>query len=218
MEWFDKPLRRETPPPAPLSDADRNRAITEIKDYAARDVSGGFRNEAEIVQGVVDILSDDFDARIVEPLAAEETRRLLEAHRAAEATWPELTDCDRLDRAFAELESRGIVCRQDFSCCGACGSGEIREEMEKVSEAGSLVRGYAFYHMQDTESAVEGCGLYLNYGATEEGELAAIRIGHEICDALRNEGLTPNWDGDLQMRIGVKLDWKRRRFKKCVRL
>lgn len=217
MDWFDKILGRKTPPPASLTPADRERAITEIQDYASRDVSGGFRNEAEIVQSVVEVLGDDFEASLIQPLAAAETRRLLEAHRAAEATWPESTDCDLLDRAFAELEARGVVCRQDFSCCGTCGSGEIREEMEHVRASGSLARGYAYYHMQDTESAVEGHGLYLAYGAAEEGELAAVRIGHEICDALRNQGLAPDWNGDLKLRIGVKLDWKRRRFKKCVR-
>jgi hypothetical protein len=64
--------------------------------------------------------------------------------------------------------------------------------------------------MQDTESAAEGYGLYLNYGAVEEGEKAALRVANEIIDALQRHGLQTEWDGSWSKRIGVTLDWKRR--------
>jgi len=35
----------------------------------------------------------------------------------AQREWPSVTDCDRLDRAFADLNGRGIVARQNFACC-----------------------------------------------------------------------------------------------------
>ncbi len=131
-------------------------------------------------------------------------------HRAEQASWPEITDCDRLDAAFRTLEEKGIVARQHFSCCGTCGSAEIWDEMDAADRAGLPSRGYAFFHMQDTESAVEGRGLYLNYGAKEEGESAAVGIGHEIQQELERHGLTTNWDGQHARRIGLSLDWKRR--------
>jgi len=64
--------------------------------------------------------------------------------------------------------------------------------------------------MQDTEGAADGYGLYLNYGATEEGEQPALRIGNEIIDALQRHGLKTDWDGTWSKRIGIKIDWKRR--------
>ena len=64
--------------------------------------------------------------------------------------------------------------------------------------------------MQDTESAAEGYGLWLGYGAVERGERAAERIGHEIVDALRRHGLKTEWDGSCSNRIHVLMDWKRR--------
>lgn len=73
------------------------------------------------------------------------------------------------------------------------------------------VRGYAFYHMQDTESAVEGNGLYLNYGAVENGEVTAVGIAQEIAAARKQQGLKVDWDGTWAKRIGVSMDWKRRR-------
>lgn len=221
MNWLDKLWNRPKPESTTRKDslapAERERAITEIDDYAGRDIAGGFRTEAEIVESVAEVLADEFESVDLGPLVAERTRILMERRREEEATWPAVTDCDRLDRAFAELESRGVVCRQDFSCCGNCGSGEIRTEMEEVRKKGDFVRGYSFYHMQDTESAVEGGSLYLAYGAADEGESAALRIGHEICDAIRAQGLNVDWDGSWEKRILVTLDWKRRRVLRCSR-
>jgi hypothetical protein len=64
--------------------------------------------------------------------------------------------------------------------------------------------------MQDTESAVEGYGLYLNFGAVKKGERPSLRIAHEIVDALQRHGLRTEWDGNWSNRIKVRLDWKRR--------
>jgi hypothetical protein len=72
------------------------------------------------------------------------------------------------------------------------------------------VRGYTFYHMQGTESAVEGCGLYLYYGAVAEGEGPALRVANEIVDALQRQGLNTEWNGTSANAIKVSLDWKRR--------
>jgi len=167
--------------------------------------------EAEIVEGVLEYLSDEYDPKILRPLAVDYTRKRIVARLAEQKTWPAVTDCDRLDAAFAQLEKARIVCRHDFTCCGTCGAAEIWDEIENTRKAGRNPRGYAFYHQQDTESAVEGHGLYFNYGATEKGREAALRIGNEIAKALRSQGLQVDWDGTLEKRIKVNLDWKRRR-------
>jgi len=64
--------------------------------------------------------------------------------------------------------------------------------------------------MQDTESAADGRGLYLLYGAVEKGEKAALNVANEIIDALQRHGLRTQWTGSWSDRIGVMLDWKRR--------
>jgi hypothetical protein len=186
-------------------------ALQDLRYYIQRDVAAGFRQEAEIARSAVEVLSDDYTSEALAPYAVEMTRELIAAQKQEQASWPETTDCDRLDSAFAELERAGIVCRQDFSCCGTCGAAEIRDEMEQVARTGKRVRGYAFYHMQDTESAVEGHGLYLSYGAVQEGEAAALEIAKQISAALKQQGLDVRWDGTWTTRIGVSLDWKRRR-------
>lgn len=185
--------------------------LHELRGCIQRDVAAGFRPEGEIAANAVEILADDYDAEALTPQAIKMTRELIAAHRREQASWPQTTDCDRLDSAFAALERAGIVCRQDFSCCGTCGAGEIRDEMDKVAKTGTRVRGYAFYHMQDTECAVDGGGLYLNYGAVQNGEAAAVGIGKEIAASLKQQGLQVDWDETWAKRIGVRLNWKRRR-------
>ena len=47
-----------------------------------------------------------------------------------QATWPALTDYDRLKAALDTLETEGIVTRENFTCCGTCGAAEIGAEIE----------------------------------------------------------------------------------------
>lgn len=57
---------------------------------------------------------------------------------------------------------------------------------------------------------MEGYGLYLNYGAVEEGEAAALGVANEIVAKLEQHSLRVSWDGRWSRRIRVSLDWKRR--------
>ena len=186
-------------------------SLDDLREYIRRDVAAGFSSEEAISRNAVEMLSDDYDETALTPHAVKITRELMAAHEREQASWPSVTDCDRLDAAFRALEGAGVVCRQDFSCCGSCGAGEIEDEMQRAATGGKKVRGYAFYHQQDTESAVEGDGLYLSYGAVEDGETAAVAVGREITAALEQQGLAVKWDGTWETRIGVGLDWKRRR-------
>ena len=118
--------------------------------------------------------------------------------------------CDCLDQAFAALERSGVVARQNFACCQTCGHAEIGDEIAEAQEKADVV-GYTFYHMQDTERAAEGGGLYLSYGALEQTESALQKVGRSIVEALRKEGLKAEWDGDPKKRIEIRdLLWRRR--------
>jgi hypothetical protein len=144
----------------------------------------------------------------LDAVVAEELR-VLEAEQAA---WPAVTDNDRLARAFARLEARGVVARENFTCCQSCGHAEIGDEIDATEARGLRVHGYTFFHQQDTESAVEGGGVMLAYGALTAGTPdPAVAVGHEIMAMLREAGLSPEWDGAVTTRIFVPLAWRRRR-------
>lgn len=201
---------------APLMEGVSPSIVDQMRGYIDRDVAGGFATRDEMIEMALDAAEADGA-----PFLRAEAERLadesLAAQRVAQADWPTQTDCDRLDAAFSALEAEGVIARQNFSCCGTCGSAEIWDEVDAARAQGRPGHGYAFYHQQDTESAVEGYGIYLNYGSSEEGPQAAVAVGRRVVEQLEKHGLRTDWDGSIEKRIGVSLDWKRRRAEPWVR-
>lgn len=181
--------------------------IAEVRDLITREVKAGFASDEEIREQVLEVVSEEGE----EP---EDTlldriddliEKAVQARAREEAAWKGLTDCDRLDAAFAELEAAGIVCRQNWTCCQTCGLAEIGEEIEPGS------RGYVFYHQQDTERVLEDGSLFLAYGACSDVKAEQLEVANEIARIIRENGLTVEWDGSLEKRIMVKAEWKKRR-------
>jgi hypothetical protein len=198
--------------PAPTAEPAIEEKVEWVRDHIRRDVASGFYDEDTILTHAVESFEDEFDPAFLRGTAQRMLREEMAAHARDQQDWPARTDCDRLDDAFAALEAKGVIARQNFTCCGTCGSAEIWDEIKAVDDAGGLTRGYAFYHMQDTERAAEGDGLYLNYGACEEGEVAALAVAKDIVTQLEAHGLRTDWNGSWNQRIAVSLDWKRRRY------
>lgn len=198
------------PRPADRDEPALAEAVRLMRERVRQEVAAGFDPADRIAEAVAEgECVDGVDAEELEGIARRLVREALAAHYREQADWPDVTDCDRLDDAFAELEARGIVCRQNFSCCGTCGHTEIWDEMERAREAGAEVWGYAFFHLQDTESAVGGGGLYLKYGSAEAGDEEAV--AEELVEVLTAHGLAAGWNGQTSQCVGLSLDWKRRR-------
>lgn len=185
-------------------------ALDELHDYLRRQLTIGFTAPDEAVALADELFADELDTVVLRHHARRYAREILAELQAEQARWPAVTDCERLDAAFAALERVGIVCRQHFTCCGSCGAAAIWNEMATAEEAGTLVQGYTFFHAQDTEAAVEGAGLYLSFGAVAEGPEAAEAVGRAIVDVLETKGLETAWDGQWTHRIFVALEWRRR--------
>lgn len=183
-----------------------------VREYAEAKARQGFTSAADTERFAVDYFAEDWPARRVGPVARLETPLAYERHAADEKTWLELTDCDRLDAAFADLEQCGILARQNYTDCGRCGADEIYALMEKRAREGQNVRGYAFFHEQDTEAAARGETLYVSYGSIKDHSRYTKAIGREVAAALNRHGLTATWDGDVGNRVAVEnIDWKKRR-------
>ncbi|MBN2131292.1 MAG: hypothetical protein JW741_17460 [Sedimentisphaerales bacterium] len=185
---------------------------SEIDAFIQLRVKEGFASEDEIVEAMLDYWADppDFDA--LEAYVVRTTREALAAHCEAQKSWPEETDCDRLDFAFLVLEEEhGIVAWQNFTCCQTDGHSEIWGEIRQV-QAQRPVMGYAFYHEQDTENAARYGELFLAYGAVEESETAQVAVAQRIVDTLRDAGFAVEWNGSVKERVFVTgVDWKKRR-------
>ena len=128
-----------------------------------------------------------------------------------EATWPALTDCDRVDRAFERLRDQGIVA---LHYAGYTMSDGLDDVAQVAAESSGRFWGYCFYHGQDVERAVASGDLWVAFGDLSEGDERKVEAGQAVLAALRSSGLTAKWDGDPEKRIHVSLQWKRRLTKR----
>lgn len=196
-----------------------------IRSNALAKLQSGFLSDQDIARHLGDYASDsmsDFDLELdddtLNQLVSEELAAARKAHRAEMAAWPEVTDCDRLDAAFTELNAMGIMARHNWTCCGTCGVSQMPDEHRRLGGwvNGKLITGYVFYHQQGTENAVDSAGVHINYGSTlnaaseAEYERQSVAIARTACDVLSKHGLTTIWDGSYERRPCIKLDWKRR--------
>ena len=192
-------------------DQDRQSEIVKnVREFVLDIAKTGFETREYIIEQAEVMLRDDDFGGDIEPTARAMVDGVIETLIAEQAAWPAEGDCEKLDRAFEAMKASGIFARHHYSCCGTCGTSEIYAEIDDAIERGEPVRGHTYYHVQDTESAVAGGMLLLAYG-DDEGTKDGIRaIGHEVCETLKRHGLDVDWNGDIQRRIVVRLDWKRR--------
>lgn len=171
----------------------------EVREHVRLQVAIAAQAPGEITEATAYLFGLDEDA--VAPLVEEALR---DRERAV-AGWPPVTDCDRLDAAFIDLERSGVIARQHFTCCNTCGHAEIHDHVHDALERGRRADGYVFYHWQDTEHAVTGGSLHLRYSAD---------IGPRVVEALRAHGFAPAWDGDAARTIQVPIAWMRRAWRR----
>lgn len=133
------------------------------------------------------------------------------AKRAAEQTWPSITDWDRLDRAFRALKRQGVIA---LHMAGFTQSGGLEEVEDDYQDAGGKTSNYAghcFYTEQDQKSALDGAGIYIGFGDLSGDDAKGIAAGHLLRAALEAEGLIVEWDGTIKSRLFIKgFRWQRR--------
>ncbi|MGV8038754.1 MAG: hypothetical protein AB2L07_01255 [Thermoanaerobaculaceae bacterium] len=203
------PIFPATPQPDPLPTPAE--ALADLLAFARLRVAAGFDSRAAISDAAHEMAEDEYPSLDLGAHIPAIVDQALSEHAAEEASWTTVTDCDRLDTAFRLMEERGVVARQNFACCQTCGHAEIGDEISKTQALRKVV-GYTFYHMQDTDRAAEGGGLYLAYGSLADTKEHALAVGNTVVACLREAGLQPIWDNDAAKRIYVPLDWKRRRL------
>ena len=129
--------------------------------------------------------------------------------QAAEKTWPQTTDCDRLEAAFAELNAQGIIALQNAGYTLSDGLSDISQVLHRRGREG--VQGYCFYHGQDLERAVEGEGIMLAFGSLDDDRANKLQVGQRVRNVLERAGFTVEWNSDAETRLNLPtLDWKRR--------
>jgi hypothetical protein len=168
-------------------------------------VWSGFYSESDVQQMIGDSLDKGADEAQLRASVAPE----FASKAATEPTWPETTDCDRLDQAFAELNERGIIALQNAGYTMSDGRYEVGLVLRTRGRKG--VNGYCFYHGQDLERAVTGGGLWLAFGDFDNDRDSKIEIGRSVRRILEQLGFSIDWSNDAETRIYIpEFDWKRR--------
>lgn len=206
----------------------RNEMLETVSAYILGELKLAKRDDEEILEVAVDRVSDDIpeeETPAFREYAKERLPALRVEFQAEQASWPEVTDCDRLDDVQDELQEDGILLWQASPCCDTCSHSELPDRIDAIEEEDpgfrDRCRGYAFFHDQAlADDLLEDSHLqvYLSYGwFCDEGRVTqdeyrkqALAIGEEVRDALETAGLQVVWDGDLSKKILLHIDWKRR--------
>jgi hypothetical protein len=177
-----------------------------IMDAIKTCVWSGFYDADDVHRVVDDILEDDADEAMLRSAVAPE----FEKKAVAEDTWPQETDCDRLDQAFDIMNSKGIIALQNAGYTMSDGLGDVGEALHG-RDCGTI-KGYCFYHGQDLERAVAGAGLMLAFGDLDSDPAQKTAIGYTVKEILESTGFVVDWNGNPESRLNIpNLDWKRRK-------
>lgn len=185
----------------------------DLRFFLGVKVWSGLYDSSDILEIAMDTIADELfeeDADIEEGVVREMIGKAMEQKQSEEKNWPAETDCDRLSRAFRELTLRGIVCVENAGYTMSEGWEDFRQAVDDAGWEHNAVRGGCFYHGQDLERVVLGYELWLAFGATTEGDDKDIAIAEEIIEVLKSHGFSPVWDGTVDKRIAVPINWQRR--------
>ncbi len=192
--------------------------LLELRELVDSLVTQGFSSDVEIADQVISFATREQNyseeiSKQLKDVVAEYVKDSVSTHLQNQNTWTAATDCQHLDDAFAELEKQGVVARQNFTCCNTCGHAEMAFEMAEYRRQNEKVPiGYVFYHIEDTEFASQGAGLFLSFGSVDKNENSIGSLVEKIVDVLAQYGLSASWNGNINKRIQIKeFDWKRHR-------
>src|SRR5262249_26325302 len=138
-------------------------------------------------------------------------RREFAAKRKAEKSWPKVTDCDHLDRAFEALERQGVIALHMAGLTQTDGLEEVEDAYREAGGKNSKYAGHCFYTEQDQEGALDGNGLCVGFGHLSGDDAKGVEVGQRVRAALEREGLNVEWDGTIGRRLFIRgFRWQRR--------
>ena len=180
--------------------------LDRLRAFARVQVRSGFLDDAQVHEEVVEAAREDLsrgpdDAqRLAQQVVAAEIAALEEE----QSDWPETTEFDRLEAAFAELEQQGLLVLRAVE-----DHWDATAALTRLDEAGQQVRGVLFFTHTDVWHAVDHGMLELNLW---HGDTANVAGGDEllglVLTVLDRYGIPGVFD---EGRIEATLTWRRRR-------
>ncbi len=182
-------------------------AIDRLRAFARVQVRSGYLSDQSVREEVAEAAREDLarDAHEAAALAREAVDAEITALVLEQQSWPQTTDVDRLQEAFAELEAAGVLVlpavEDHWDATGA---------LTRLDEAGESVAGVLFFNHTDVWHAVDHGMLELNLW---HGDTANVAVGDDllrlVLDTLGRHRLSARFD---EGRIETTLTWQRRRM------
>lgn len=193
-------------------------ALEELATHIRQGLAEGFQSPEAVCEQAVEIVCDEHDEPDLANAARAVLAKLLAERKNEQRSWPAVTDCDKLDAAFEQLNAMGIMARHHWTCCSNCAAAEMPDEFHRLGGKwqGVPIIGYAYYHQQGSESAVDGAGVYLGFGSTERAPSAevykerSLRVARTVREVLESHGLKVTWNGTYGEKPHVAMRWQRR--------
>jgi hypothetical protein len=182
----------------------------EVNNEISVAVRGGFFDRERIIRIFLEEMyspGDLNESDVIE--CVDEKIRILEVEKA---TWPSVTDCDRLNMVFNELNNMSIIALQNAGFTQSDGYEDSMSTYKMRDDKAEII-GYCFYHGQDLDRVVSTGDLYIAFGPInpELEETDGSRIGKIVTDKLLEHGFMVEWNGSFNKRICVhNIIWQRR--------
>ncbi|QUJ68657.1 hypothetical protein KDD30_05985 [Photobacterium sp. GJ3] len=186
-------------------DINKNETNQSILEAIQVHVWGGFDTPDDVQSVISDLLEEGADENMLRDSVGTEFSKKL----AAEPSWPEVTDVDRLKSVFQDLKNRGVLCLHNAGYTQSDGHEDAQDAINAYPKGTFF--GYCFYHGQDVESALNGRGLYLAYAHLNWTGPEMLNVGQMIQQALERAGFVVDWNGSAEQRIHIpELKWQHR--------
>lgn len=182
----------------------------ETQTEIASMVRSGFYDRSRLIEVFTEEMyaPGELDAKdVVSAIDAQFTE-----YEKEKLSYPAITDCDRLDAAFARMNERGVIAIQNAGYTQSDGHDDVGEVYSQHPDKESFL-GYCFYHGQDLERAINGGGLYFAFGPVDpaDEQTVGVDVGNIVREELEHAGLAVDWDGTFEKRLRVpKLNWQKR--------
>lgn len=173
----------------------------------------GFYNLDQLSEVLQDMIEDhsyqELEEPADQPMLQQKVEREFQRKIEEEKSWPETTDCDRLNTAFEEMNQIGIIAIQNAGYTISDGIEDVSQEVEERNS--KQILGYCFYHQQDLEHAIEDRELHLAFGDLSDNPEQMVSVGIRVKQILEKHRFDVEWDEDPEKRISIlDFDWKKR--------
>lgn len=178
-------------------------------DYAEELIWSGFLTKDEVL---AELAEGSGDPDEMKQFVEETWQKKLDE----EKNWPEVTDVDRLHQAFKALERKSVLAFHNLGNTNSDAMYLAGSEWKRRGAVATGLLGSVSYHSQALHRARTEGVLHLGFDSypgsatypTVEARMNAV--GMIATQTLQEHGLKAAWNGDINTKIEVIVDWKKR--------